>query len=200
LNIQATEFGQKFGDWSLFVEATDEQNNSKKYRNIALIRSTGDREFIFAKEAYIDITKGIVELNLNRGILFTQKDFKEVNRIVFENMQILNPANIDGYKYKNTLEYLDYAMKKGKRRKKIITMLLLSLFPITSSLLILILGIEHTRYSKGSSVLYAFLAIAVYYGVSFSIAKPLDLMSLFFPLIWFVGVYITYNKKIAQRF
>ena len=70
-NIRATEFGQEFGDWSVFIESIKEEKNKKSYNNISLFyKNEVEERFIVAESANISNQEGVIRLSLNYGSLF----------------------------------------------------------------------------------------------------------------------------------
>jgi lipopolysaccharide export system permease protein len=202
LNIEPTDFGEKFGGWSIFIEDMKETSTGKIYTNVALFYQDGDKEerFIVAESAKIEKNIGVVQLVLKNGSLFSYR-IDNISEVYFEEMRIndLNSMNRDDYM--DTLEYLEYSLQNKKRRVKLIVNIALSLFPLATIFLIMAIGIQNMRHGKGVINLFIGLSIAIYYFAIFSLSKPLDfwIIGLLVPS-WFVGTYFIYKQKILSRY
>ncbi len=194
-NIRATEFGQEFGDWSVFIESIKEENNKKSYKNIALFyQKETEEKFIIAEKANIVNNHGLIQLSLKNGSLFSYKQEK-ISQVYFGEMKISDITAITSQPYLNTIDYLKNSLDDKKRREKLISAILLSFFPIATILLIPSIGIQNSRHGKNITNLFIGIAVILYYIISFSIVKEIDLLSLIFPIIWiFITMFIYYQK------
>jgi lipopolysaccharide export system permease protein len=201
LNIKATEFGQEFGDWSIFIESIEEFKNEKVYKNVALFYKNGDIEerFIVSNRAYIKNSNGVVQLYLYNGSLFTYKRNK-IRKIFFKEMKINDLTSINNFKYLTTLEYLQYSLENDKRREKLISALILATFPLLSIFLILSIGIQNMRYGKSLINILIGITILIFYMSAFALSKKIDFYAFAFIPLWFIFTYIIYNRKISSQY
>jgi lipopolysaccharide export system permease protein len=197
-NIRATEFGQEFGDWSVFIESIKEEKNKKSYNNISLFyKNEVEERFIVAESANISNQEGVIRLSLNYGSLFSYKQEK-ISQIYFREMLISDINAITSQPYLNTFEYFKNALEDKKRREKMISSIILSFFPIAIILLIPVIGIQNSRHGKGITNLFVGLALILYYIIAFIIAKELDFYSLVFPFLWILVTIYIYNVKVLR--
>jgi lipopolysaccharide export system permease protein len=199
LNIKATEFGQSFGSWSLFIGSIEKIGKKKIYNNIALYNQLHGEKFIVAKKATIKTSKGIVKLYLKNGSIFLI-DNNKISKLFFDRMKIHDLTTINNFKYRNTVDYFKYSLKNKKRKKKLVSSITLSFFPLVSTLLILVLGIQNSRYGRGLVNVFLGLGILSYYVSAFVLSKQLGFLTLFFISIWFLITYIIYYLKIKIRY
>jgi lipopolysaccharide export system permease protein len=201
MNIKATEFGQKFGDWSLFVEKIEERDDEKIFKNVALLHNKKDDEkFIFAKSASIRFSSDIVQLHLQNGSIFTYQK-GNISKVFFQNMKLNDLSGIRYRGYLNPIEYFKHSLKSEVKRNRIITNISLSFFPVLSIFLILAIGIQNSRYGKGVVNFYIGSTVGLYYFLTFLLAKELDFFSFisFLPL-WAIISYKIYKQKILKRY
>ncbi len=200
-NIKATEFGQEFGNWSIFIGSIEESAEQKIYKDVALFYKSSDNEekFIIGDEALINSGGGMVQLIVRHGFLFSYK-LDKMRKIFFQTMTINDLTSINSYKYKDTIQYFEYSLQNKKRRVKLITNLVLSFFPLMAIFLILAIGIQNMRYGKGLINLFMGLSIFLFYGITFAITKELDFQAFYLLPIWLLGSYGIYRKRISQRY
>jgi lipopolysaccharide export system permease protein len=199
LNIKATEFGQSFGSWSLFIGSIEKIGKKKIYNNIALYNQLHGEKFIVANKATIKTSKGIVKLYLKNGSIFLI-DNNKISKLFFDKMKIHDLTTINNFQYRNTIDYFKYSLKNKKRKKKLVSSITLSFFPLVSTLLILVLGIQNSRYGRGLVNVFLGLGILSYYVSAFVLSKQLGFLTLFFIPIWFLITYIIYYLKIKIRY
>ena len=210
-NIKATEFGQKFSNWFVYINTIDEDENYKDVVMYQPIRYKESQKIITSKNAKIENEKGILKLNLNNGKVF-QVNENNINQVVFNNMQIrsfakefINPV-IDVKTY-----WLEYKKAEGpqaaqlktfrKRKTDFVFFSLLALFPLGTILFAISIGIVTYRYEKSNIYPKIFIVAAFYIGSIPIIVKYLDFYTI--PLVFgtsFILSYIAYLKKIKQRY
>jgi len=200
LNIKATEFGQKFGEWSIFIESISDNKQEKLYNNIALFyKNSSEEKFIVAESALIKTSNGMVKLYLQNGSIFSYNKEK-ITKVFFQKMKLNDITTIKNFQYKNSWEYFLYSLENQKRRLKLISNILLSLLPIMSIFLILSIGIQNMRYGKSITNLFIALSILSYYLTTFYFSKSLDFGALLIIPIWFFVTWQIYRYRIYLRY
>ena len=85
-NIKASEYGQEFGEWMVYVA----QEKNGFYKNMILYQKNKvDERFITAEHGNVENFGNFMNLNLQNGKLFDLKD-NEINQINFKKMVIHN--------------------------------------------------------------------------------------------------------------
>ena len=200
INLKTTEFGQTFGKWSIFIKDIDTNSSGKTYRDIALFYKDKEVEkFILAKKASFNLKNFNVQLKLHSGSVLTYSP-SGIKKIFFKQMVINDPSSIDGYHYRNTLEYFRYSLNTPKRRVKLITNLFLSTFPIMSIFLILAIGIQNVRYSRSFTNFLIGISIFLFYALAFSLSKSLDFGIFNILILWLLSTYWIYRKFVMARY
>ena len=200
LNIKATEFGQKFGEWSIFIESISENEKEKLYNNIALFyKNSSEEKFIIAKNALIKTSNGMVKLYLQNGSIFSYNKEK-ITKVFFKKMKLNDVTTINNFQYKNSWEYFLYSLENKKRRLKLISNIILSLLPIMSVFLILSIGIQNMRYGKSITNLFIALSILTYYVATFYFSKSIGFGAFLIIPIWFFGSWQIYKYRIHLRY
>jgi lipopolysaccharide export system permease protein len=204
-NINATEFGQKFGDWSLFIDSVEENSikREKIYKDIVLFYKdeiTNEEKFIISKEAKILNSQGIFQLKLKMGTVFLYRGEK-VSQLNFTKMKINDIASFEHKNYLNTLEYIEFVHKRPKDRAMFINKISISLFPILSLFFILAFGVKYMRYGNDYTSIYITLLIISYFVITFSVSSFLVYLT---PVILtlislFLGFYL-YKKLVLSRY
>jgi len=197
LNIKSSQFGQKFGDWFVFINSKESSN----FDNIILFSKDEQTEttLVVSKSANIENIDGMVSLSLNSGSAYSIKD-EQIRQIDFENMKLRDPMNFSNIKYEDIFSYW-FENSNKKRAKELYMNILISIFPLLSLYLILSFGIINQRYQKNHSYLYILLSIVIYYVFTMLLSSKLFLYSLFIlPPLWLFVSYMIYSKTIKYRF
>ena len=194
-NIKPSEFGQKFGDWHIYIGKQDKGN--KKYSDIALFNQDRNSEnLILASHAEILNNNGSLQFRLYDGRVNMYKD-KEFSVVNFDTMNINDTTTMSSKPYASSLEY--WLQNNSKRPAKFSTNVLISLFPILSILVILSIGIIHTRSNKNPTYLHMFIAVTLFYALSFILAKQLGALSIIAVITtWSLSSYLLYRRKIVS--
>lgn len=197
-NIKASEFGNNFGSWLLYV-GKNETNGT--FGNVFLFnKEKNDEILINAKNAEVINQKGILKLKLHTGEGYSYTT-DTLSQIDYKTMIINDMMKTDLHPYRKPLEYWLSKDRADSKKHMFITDTLLSLFPIISLLLVVAIGVVHVRHQKGYVYLYLFIAIVLYYGATTGLIDVIGFYTI--PVVFFPWVFISYyiyNKKILARF
>jgi len=215
-NIEASEYGHKFGEWMIFVGKSEKEGS---YGNIILFNENGKEEtLIVADRANIISVADTLKLELQEGKGFTYSK-ESLSQMKFRLMHINDVTDMDKEEYKATLaywfgdltqrnkyeenskEYKYYQADLNSKLRKFSNQLLITLFPILSVLFILSIGVINARHQKGFTYVYIFSVVIIYYASTFVLGKPLGLYSI--AIVTFTTLLFSsliYYKKIAKRY
>jgi len=189
-NIKASEYGQEFGEWLIYV---NEEKNGL-YKDIVLFQQKKDEDtFIIAKYARMDNLKTSLTLSLQDGKVLKMKN--GINQINFKKMVINNEiqqtSNINTFN--DIVLYWQDRSTNKKRNEMFLFYILLSLFPLLSLFFILTIGYFNPRYDSNKSVVYSLILIIIYVGISnkLSVSYP-NFGLLVLPIFWFLFSYLFY--------
>lgn len=195
LNLSASEFGHRFGNWLLYIGKEDD---NKSYSDVVLFNKNEAKEEIFirAKKAEIINDSGILRLKLisGEGYNYSKDKFTQVN---FETMQINDTIKNDLYKYQTPTEYWF-----DKRNKKMfVTNTILAFFPLLTLFLVISIGVVHARHQKSRVYLLLFLSVIIYYALALGLQGiiGISLVPVFLAL-WLLATYMIYRKTIIAKF
>jgi lipopolysaccharide export system permease protein len=203
LNIKATEFGQKFGDWLVFIgNSTDgEYIDIAMFSNKNSIKAIESNEtFIISKSAKVENINGDITLSLFDGKGFLVSDEK-ISQIDFEKMSINDISKLQTFDFNNVFNYWADGISKGDKKiiKSFSLYIFISIFPVLSIFLIVAFGILNPRYDKNHSYLYIILSIVLYYVLIYNLAKTLPFIGLILlPPIWIISSYYIYKKRVER--
>ncbi|MEA3497906.1 MAG: LptF/LptG family permease [Campylobacterota bacterium] len=195
-NIKASEYGQAFGKWLIYVE--DEKDG--KYKDIVLFQpNNGLDTFIIAKNASLNNDNKVLSLNLEDGK--SVKIDQNFNQIDFEKMIMNNKL-----KYSTNINTLNdlllYWSDIDKSKYKLYKFnfsILLSLFPLISILFFISLGFYNPRYDKNRTTVYSITLTIFFVIISQKLSQKYGLQILYaIPLIWILLSYIFYRLKIKN--
>jgi len=191
-NIKASEYGQQFGKWLIYVE----KKQNGLYQNVVLYQQNKVEDvFIIAKYARLNNMKSSLDLSLNDGKVI--KVSQKVTQINFKRMVINN--NIKQLKELNTFQ--DLVKYWTIRKTKFCWYCMLSALPLILSFFALSLGYFNPRYNKNYSVLFSLLIITVYILLIQEMSKKFELLALYIlPSIMVIAGYLTYRYKIKPYY
>ncbi len=197
-NIEASEYGHKFGDWLIFV---GENNEEGKFSDLILFNQQAEEEtLILAKDADIVTTNGVLKLQLEQGKGFNYtKD--SLSQMSYRKMYINDTTVADTDEYRDTLQYWLSPDKREKMTRKFTINTLVAIFPLLSVFLIPTIGIINARHQKGYTYAYIFTAILLYYSLTFALAKPVGLYTIaIISLATLLSVTYLYYQKVVKRY
>ncbi len=197
-NIKESEFGQKFGDWLIFIEKKEDNI----YKNVKLFKKENNKEELIVSEtAILENKKGNLTFKLFNGKIFIIDD-SELNEIGFETMyinEIVNNQQI--LVFSTSLNYWILSLKYNLDNDSFVFFILTSIFPLISLFLVITFGYFNPRYEKNRAVAYSIGAVVLYYVLIKYIGDRLLLHSLYIiPTIWIIASYILYSKTIKKEY
>ena len=197
-NIKESEFGQKFGDWLIFIEKKEDNI----YKNVKLFKKENNKEELIVSEtAILENKKGNLTFKLFNGKIFIIDD-SELNEIDFETMyinEIVNNQQI--LVFSTSLNYWILSLEYNLDNDSFVFFILTSIFPLISLFLVITFGYFNPRYEKNRAVVYSIGAVVLYYVLIKYIGDRLLLHSLYIiPTIWIIASYILYSKTIKKEY
>jgi len=197
-NIKASEFGQKFGDWLIYIN----DKKDKTYSSVKLFKTQDNQDqFIMARTAVLDNNKG--ELNFR---LFDGKSFhinkEELNQINYKVMDINDSITNGRTKFFTTsYEYWKTNIEENDNIDKLTFYILTSLFPVLSLFLVVSFGYFNPRYEKNRAVAFCLISVVIYYVLMETITESVFLHSLYIvPIVWILGTYFIYIRSVKQQY
>lgn len=197
-NIKSGEFGQKFGDWLIFIN--DKKNNL--YEDVKLLKVQKDNDqFVISKNAVLDNDKGVLSIRLAEGKAFLIEK-EEFNQINYEAMYIND--SISAAKttvFTTTYDYWKDNIKNKVDLDDLTFFILTSFFPLMSLFLVITFGYFNPRYEKNRAIMYSLISIVLYYVLIKSIGDKIFLHTLYIiPVLWLSGAYFLYSKTIKKEY
>lgn len=197
-NIKSGEFGQKFGDWLIFIN--DKKNNL--YEDVKLLKVQKDNDqFVISKNAVLENDKGVLSIRLAEGKAFLIEK-EEFNQINYEAMYIND--SISAAKttiFTTTYDYWKDNIKNKVDLDDLTFFILTSFFPLMSLFLVITFGYFNPRYEKNRAIMYSLISIVLYYVLIKSIGDKIFLHTLYIiPILWLSGTYFLYSKTIKKEY
>lgn len=198
VNIKPGEFGQKLGDWLVYVD--DVQNRT--YQNLILFSENGFEgdTFIIAQTGKTNNNQGLFELNLTQGSAYFAQP-EEIKRVDYEQMSVrqnVGEAQLRGY---DLFEYWHDAFDSQTHQKsrKLAQAVLVSLFPLASLFFVPLFGIANPRFSANRSYFYVIASVGVYFICMHIISEHFPLVGMVcMPFLWFALGFGLYKKFIVK--
>ncbi len=211
LNIKASEAGQKFGDWLVFISGEEDGlfndtvlfSTSSKASLIDQKQNDGNTTttFISAKSAKLVNENGIPALLLSGGRGYKLQDQNSAKILDFKEMKIRTEPKKGEFEASDFVSYWLQGLEDKKRAKDFSDVFLTALFPIISIFFLPAIGIVNPRYQKNKAALY-FILIMTFFYVSMLAINPI--LTYFGILLlapfWLFAGYALYKKSGAVRF
>lgn len=197
-NIKSGEFGQKFGDWLIFIN--DKKNNL--YEDVKLLKVENDKDqFVVSKSAILDNDKGVLSIRLSEGKAFLIEK-EEFNQINYEAMYINDSISATKTTvFTTTYDYWKDNIKNKVDLDDLTFFILTSFFPLMSLFLVITFGYFNPRYEKNRAIMYSLISIVLYYVLIKSIGDKIFLHTLYIiPIVWLSGTYFLYSKTIKKEY
>lgn len=197
-NIKESEFGQKFGDWLIFIDKKED----KIYKNVKLFKNENAKEqLIISDKAILDNDKGYLTFKLTDGTIFDMNN-NELNQINYETMYINEIVeNNSLFTFTTSLNYWIISLKHNLDNESFVFFILTSIFPLISLFFVVTFGYFNPRYEKNRTVAYSIVAIIFYYVLIKYLGDRLLLHSLYIiPILWIVLGYILYSKTTKKEY
>jgi len=199
-NLSASEFGHNFGSWLLYI-GEDHQDNT--FGDVVLFHKDEKEEIVIgAKHAQIDNDNGILRLKLDAGTGYSYRS-DALTQMKFETLFINNIMTTEQRRYLSAYDYWFNNEPKLQKihTKKLISNVLLALFPVLSLFMVLAIGVAHVRHQKAYVYLYLFGSVLIYYGTSIGLVNALGIYTIPAVIVLWLGItYPYYRRKIVRRF
>ncbi|QOP45571.1 LptF/LptG family permease [Sulfurimonas paralvinellae] len=197
-NLSASEFGNSFGDWLLYL---GKKNKDGSFEKVFLFNKKQKEEILIAaKKAQVINDAGILRLKLTngQGYSYSTEKFSQIN---FKTMFINDTMKTDLINYKKPLQYWFEEKLEGRKKHLMIRNTLMSLFPVLTLFLVVSFGIVQVRHQKSKIYLYMFLTILFFYAGLLAVEKHLGFYTIPAVALFWLGVsYMYYRKTIVKKF
>ncbi|TLD96831.1 LptF/LptG family permease [Helicobacter jaachi] len=198
VNIKPGEFGQKLGDWLVYVDSA----HKRIYQNLVLFSENGFEgdTFIVAESGKTNNNQGLFELNLAQGSSYFAKP-EEIKRVDYETMSVrqnVGEPQLRGY---DLFEYWSEAFSANSHQKlrKLAQAVIVSLFPIASIFLVPLFGIANPRFHSNMSYFYVIASVGLYFVLMHIASEHFALLGIvIIPLAWLLASFLLYKKFIAK--
>lgn len=202
LNIKASQFGQRFSDWMVYIENQKTDQNSTIYENLILYypkNKDSNERVLMAKVGNINNSNGRIELKLKDGYNYDITP-NTINVTKFDNMSIRSKQQDNSKDVVSIIQYWKQALKDEKRKKDFTINVLVSIFPIASVYFALSFGIVTYRYEKGFIYFGIFGVLFCYFAALMILLKePLIAIPLIF-IVTFMSSLMYFKIKILSRY
>lgn len=198
INIHAGEFGQKLGDWLVYVDSAED----KHYRGLVLLSNNVESKeaFITADEGEILNQKGIFTLILKKGsAYFTQSG--KMQKVDFEQMQVNTKTDEVMLSSYDLWKYWQQALTSHSQAKRLAQAIITSLFPVASIFLILVFGVANPRFHKNLSYVYLLVSVGLYFILMHIFSQNAPFIGIVaLPIVWFIISYMLYRYYIFKTY
>ncbi|PAF41819.1 LptF/LptG family permease [Helicobacter sp. 11S03491-1] len=197
INIRPGEFGQKLGDWLVYVNKA----HSNHYNQLVLFSSDGlsQESFIVADSGEVDNNGGVFELTLHNGDAYFAQN-SEIKKIDFKQMILKNEAGALKLNSYDLISYWKSAFKGDtSQARRFSQAIMTSVFPLVSIFLIPLFGIANPRFHKNMSYVYILLSVGIYFLIMHITSQNIPFWGLIFlPILWLIGSYWLYRRFVLK--
>jgi lipopolysaccharide export system permease protein len=199
INIKATEFGQKFANWMVFVEKEVKEDDNRAYENLIMYSKTPERLIISEKAAIVN-EQGELKLSLFNGRAYEVVG-GTLHEVLFKNMLFFSYPSDSIKSIDSILDFWKDIKSDHKKAKNFSLYVLISLFPLATLFFALSYGIVTYRYQKGGIYGVIFSVLFFYFASIMLIGKtiPLSGIAIVF-LLFFITSILFFRQKILKRF
>lgn len=198
VNLKPGDFGQKIGEWLVYV---DSQIAKNEYGGLVLYAdsSTQAKEnFIIARRGMIKNENGVIELRLSDGEAYFY-DKERLQKAEFKEMVVRNFLQDSNFEAQDLIDYWRGAWEgDGKVLKRLSQAICTSLMPLFSIFFMLYFGIKNPRFHKNHAYFYVLGSGGAYLLLMYFLSMKVPFISLFFPLVWLVLGYFLYVRWVRR--
>ena len=199
INIKETSYGQKFENWSVYINNVEDGN----YKDIILYNQNPDKDeerFVIAKEANIEKNGSDISINLKNGKLYNLHP-KSVDEFSYDGMKMSYKPDIKDLKFATVYEYWQKAKENSQRAKDLSINILISFFPLATFLFAISFGVANTRHEKPNIYLHMFIVVLVFYLLMYKVSLTYPLYGTVVLIVLFlIASAIFFKKKILSRY
>jgi lipopolysaccharide export system permease protein len=198
ISIKPSQYGQKFGDWMVYLESRDDNRNLK---NIILYSPSmeGAEEMLFAQNGHFFNRQGVMGLQLRNGHVYRIGE-RTIDSVRFDEMTLYHTTPVKPFNYQRLADYWRRAENDAKRRKDLMLFIGVSLFPLLTLSYALLIGIRHTRYQSGWLYPSILGVTLVYYGTLTVAAKHSAIGAVLFMLAFGITGIMLFWQFTHKRF
>lgn len=197
-NIKESEFGQKFGDWLIYISDKED----RVYKEVTLFKTEKNQDqFIVSKKAILNNDKGDLSFRLIDGKLFIF-DQKELNEIEYESMYINDSVAVSKMEdFTTSYTFWEKKLKINDDLDDLSFFILTSIFPLISLFFVATFGYFNPRYQKNLTIFYSIICVVAYYVIIKYTADRIFLHSIYvIPILWITASYLLYSKTIKKEY
>jgi len=199
-NLNASELGQKFGDYYIYIQSKDDSNN--RFNNIVIYsKNKNSQEQFFASKSgellHQDSTT-ILELYDGYGYTYDKQTLQEAK---YKHLKVYKDTQSKQFKLYDVINYWKQAKNIKKIKQKAFFMIFVSLIPILSLYLIASFTIINPRYQKNYTYIVIFSITLILYTIASILHKQANLYLLISIclLILIIGK-LLFNKRVMRYF
>lgn len=197
-NIKASEYGQEFGKWLIYVN--EEENGL--YKDVVLFQQNKKEDvFIVSKRATMNNEKIALNLSLEDGKVVKIED--SVNQVNFKKMVLNNKIkqSVNINTFNDLIEYWREIKKDKGLETDFVFYILVSFLPFISIMFIISIGYFNPRYDKNNSTVWGLVLATIFIVISQKLAKDMGINALVvLPLVWIVSSYFFYVYKVKKHY
>lgn len=199
INIRPSEFGQRFGDWLLFVGAKTGEN---RYSDMVLFSKDGNERsgyFVKAETAAVENNEGLLSLILHDGRAYQTAE-EQITQMDFEHMRMNEPGRLRALEYEGLKAYWIDGFGERRTQREFAWALLASFFIILCLPAAAAFGIHNPRFQKNRASAWALLMTLLFYVPGFFLGDKAPVYALAVPPVWLILSLWFYRRRVGRTF
>ncbi|MGE4294854.1 MAG: LptF/LptG family permease [Campylobacterales bacterium] len=199
INIRASEFGQRFGDWLLFV---GQQTSEDSYREVVMFSKESDARsgyFVGAQRAIVENNEGLLSFILFDGSAY-QTTEQQITQVDFEQMRLNEPGRLRALDYQGLKAYWIDGFDERRTKREFIWTALASFFVLLCLPAAAAFGIHNPRFEKNRASAWALGMTLLFYVPGFLLGDKASLYAFAIIPLWLTLSLYFYRRRVGRTF
>ncbi|MBT8344024.1 MAG: LptF/LptG family permease [Sulfurovum sp.] len=199
LNIVPGEFGQKFGNYYMYVkEKTDDT-----FHDIVIYNRIGEtnEQFFSSQTGQLNHDENVTSLLLHKGYGYTYTEAK-LQQAEYETLEVFDRSQKKGFQFQSIISYWSEGKETSEKiMHRTLFYIFTSLIPLLSVYLVASFTMINPRYQSNHSFLIIFITTLFFYIIASSLEKwgtPL-LLLISIIIVTILGQWL-FKKRVSKYF
>jgi len=198
LNIVPGKFGQKFGEFYIYVK----DKNENYFKDVVIFNRENkeSEQFLSANEGELKIEGKVSSLLLTDGHGYTYSKDK-LQQAKYKTLEVYQNIKKRNHKFEDVITYWSLAKTNESRMHRLLFYIFVSLIPFVSIYLVASFTMINPRYQSNNTFLVIFGTIFLFYSLASSLEKygSITMLVAFIAFTAILGRWL-FNIRVARYF